>query len=92
MGVPVVASEVSGIPEVVQHGTTGLLVAPDAPAALADAVAALLDDRALGQRLGQAARQTVTQHFDNDLNLRLVCQLLATHHEHAVPHERRVTA
>lgn len=92
MGLPVVASEVSGIPELVQHGHNGLLVAPDAPAALADAMAALLDDAAQARLLGQAARQTVTQQFDNDHNLRLVCQLLATDHEHAVPHERRAAA
>jgi glycosyltransferase involved in cell wall biosynthesis len=92
MGLPVVASNVSGIPELVQHGVNGLLTPPDAAEAIADAVASLLNDPGHARELGSAARQTVTQHFDNDHNLRLVCQLLATHHEHAVPHERRATA
>ncbi len=65
------------------HGHNGLLVEPDDAAALADAMAGLLDDAALGRRLGLAARQRVTESFDNDRNLRLVCQLLALHDEPA---------
>jgi len=78
MAIPVVATRVSGIPELVRDGRNGLLVAPDAPAALADAVLRLINDRALGAELGQAARHTVTDTFDNDRNLRLVMQLLET--------------
>ncbi|EHR72775.1 glycosyltransferase [Burkholderiales bacterium JOSHI_001] len=87
IGVPVVATRVSGIPELVQHRKSGLLVEPDEPAALADAIAQLIDDRAeggaLGAELARAARETVTQNFDNDRNLSLVMQLLAQGHQAA---------
>jgi glycosyltransferase involved in cell wall biosynthesis len=84
-GVPVVASNVSGIPELVQHEANGLLVPPDDAPALADAVARLIEQPALGRVLAEAARRTVTTHFDNDHNLRLVLQLLESRHVH-VPH------
>jgi glycosyltransferase involved in cell wall biosynthesis len=87
VGVPVVATRVSGIPELVQHRKSGLLVEPDEPAALADAISELIDDRAdggtLGATLARAARDTVTQNFDNDRNLSLVMQLLAQGHQMA---------
>lgn len=51
---PVVAAAVSAVPEIVADGETGLLVPPDDPEALARALAALLDDPARAQRLGEA--------------------------------------
>ena len=50
-GVPIAATTAGGIPEVVEHGATGLLVAPRQPEALADALLKLCDDRALAGRL-----------------------------------------
>jgi len=82
MGLPVVATRVSGIPELVQHRHNGLLVEADDPAALADAVEQLADSPALGAQLGREARRTVTTRFDNDHNLRLVMQLLESGHAH----------
>jgi glycosyltransferase involved in cell wall biosynthesis len=76
MGLPVVATRVSGIPELVDDGRNGRLVEADQPAALADAIAQLLANPARCTELGCQARQTVTQHFDNDHNLRLLCGLL----------------
>jgi len=80
VGVPVVATRVSGIPEVVRHRHNGLLVEPDDPAALADAIERLIDQPELAATLGRAARATVAEHFDNDRNLQLVLQLLETRH------------
>jgi len=62
-GVPVVASRVGGIPEIVEDGVTGVLVAPGDPAALAEAVAGLLGDRARRLRLAQAGRARVRAEF-----------------------------
>ena len=76
MGLPVVASRVSGIPELVGHGHNGMLVEPDEPGALADAITQLLGEPRLGADLGCRARQTVTESFDNDRNLQLLCALL----------------
>ena len=55
-GLPVIATAVDGTPEVVVHGETGLLVPPERPADLAEAVNRLLSDRALAARMGQAGR------------------------------------
>jgi len=85
-GVPVVATRVSGIPELVQHRRNGLLVEPDDPAALADAVQQLLEQPALAATLTEAGRTSVTAHFDNDRNLRLLLQLLETRHARVPRH------
>ncbi|HET9221027.1 MAG TPA: glycosyltransferase family 4 protein [Roseiflexaceae bacterium] len=63
-GLPVVSTAVSGIPELVADDRNGLLVAPHSPEALADALAALIDDRERRARLGAEARRTVVEHFD----------------------------
>ena len=49
-GTPVVTTPISGIPEIVRDGENGLLVAPDDPTAVADAVVRLREDRALARR------------------------------------------
>ena len=67
-GTPVVASGISGIPELVQDERSGLLVPPRDPAALADALERLNDDPALRQRLGLAGRDKVVREFDLSTN------------------------
>lgn len=62
-GVPVVATAVGGNPEVIEHGTSGLLVPPRDSAALAAATARLLEDRELAARLGQAGMRRVRELF-----------------------------
>jgi glycosyltransferase involved in cell wall biosynthesis len=71
-GVPVVASELSGIPELVEHGRTGLLVPPGDPAALARALERLHADRALRRRLGIEARRRVRREYDLAANAALL--------------------
>jgi glycosyltransferase involved in cell wall biosynthesis len=56
-GVPVVASAVGGIQDVLRQGKEGLLVAPDDPAALADALCSLLLDPERMRSMGEAGRQ-----------------------------------
>ena len=62
-GVPVVATEVGGIPEVVRHGETGLLHAHADDAGLAAHVASLLSDEARALALGEAGRLLVENEF-----------------------------
>jgi len=61
---PLVASAVGAIPEVVEDGVTGLLVPPEQPAALAQALLALLRDPQRAARLGAAGRRRLEQQFD----------------------------
>jgi colanic acid/amylovoran biosynthesis glycosyltransferase len=65
-GVPVVASAISGIPELVEDGVGGLLVAPGDPPAIAAALRRLHEDPALRRQLGQGARRRVVAEFDVD--------------------------
>jgi glycosyltransferase involved in cell wall biosynthesis len=60
-GRPVVASDVGGLRDVVQHGSTGLMVAPGDPGALAAALDDLLDDPGLRRRMGEAGRMRARQ-------------------------------
>jgi glycosyltransferase involved in cell wall biosynthesis len=62
-GVPVVATAVGGIPEVVADGVSGYLVAPGDKASLERSLRRLLGDRALGERIGAAARETARLRF-----------------------------
>lgn len=64
MGIPVVSTAISGIPELVQHTRNGLLVPPRDAAALAEALATLLADADQRRALGEAAHQTVAERFD----------------------------
>ena len=58
-GLPVVASRLSGIPELVDDEADGLLVPPGDAPALAAAIARVMDDQAMRSRLGGAAREKV---------------------------------
>ncbi|HYO74412.1 MAG TPA: glycosyltransferase family 4 protein [Archangium sp.] len=63
-GCAVVASRVGGIPELIQHGRTGLLVEPGDEAGFATALERLLDDPVLRRQLGEAARQRACESFE----------------------------
>jgi glycosyltransferase involved in cell wall biosynthesis len=65
MGVPVVVTDVSAIPELVDNGKTGLLVPPGQPERLAEAMQRLLTDSALRSRVIPAARKRVAEDFNN---------------------------
>jgi glycosyltransferase involved in cell wall biosynthesis len=71
---PVVASAVGGIPEIIEDGRSGVLVEPDNPRALARALARILDDHGLRERLGKAGYERVRQRFD--------CERMAAEYEH----------
>ena len=64
--VPVVASRVGGLPEVIQHGITGFLHPPDDLDGMAASAIRLLQDPALHRHIASAARQRVTERFCAD--------------------------
>jgi phosphatidyl-myo-inositol alpha-mannosyltransferase len=66
-GLPVVASRIPGYDEVVEDGSTGLLVRPGDGRTLAAGVARLLDDPALAARLAAAARERVASRYEWDV-------------------------
>ena len=61
VGLPVVATTVGGVPEMLGHGRLGLLVPPDDPEALASSLARILDDPDLAHRLGHAGQAHVRE-------------------------------
>ena len=67
MGVPVIATNVGGIPSLIKDGETGLLINPGDPDVLADAIIRILSDKALGKRLGAQAREFILKEFNSDL-------------------------
>jgi len=75
-GLPVISTPVTGIPEVVRNGENGLLVAPGDPAALADAIAAVVADPGLYQRLQAGARPSVVARFDRRRTIAALRRLL----------------
>ena len=75
LGVPVVSTSVSGIPELIQSERNGLLVPARDSAALAAALTRLLNSPQLRQRLATAGRETVLAHFDMSANAQRLLNL-----------------
>lgn len=65
MGVPVVATTVSAIPELVEDGRSGLLVPPGDPEKLAAAMVRMLTNKSLKQQVIENGKNRVIQNFDN---------------------------
>jgi len=63
---PVVATDAGGIPEIVDHEITGIIVPAHKPAPMADAIVRLLEDPALRARMGQAGLARVQERFTID--------------------------
>jgi glycosyltransferase involved in cell wall biosynthesis len=62
-GKPVISTKVGGIPEIIENGTNGILVEPDDPQALCEAMRTVWDDPVLARRFADAGQATVKQHF-----------------------------
>jgi len=77
-GLPVVASRVGGLLDLIDNGRTGLLVTPDNPAALVDALESLLMSPARAAMLGATAREEVTQRYSFDRMVRAFEDLYLT--------------
>jgi len=63
-GLPVVATAVGGVPEIIENGVHGLLIPPDNPGALSTAILRLMKDEQLRERLGKAGRERVETRFN----------------------------
>jgi glycosyltransferase involved in cell wall biosynthesis len=76
MRLPVIATPVGGIPELVIHGETGLLIPANSSEALIEAVHELDRDPKRRHVMGIAARQRVEKHFDSAQNYRNLINLI----------------
>ncbi|MBO0698348.1 MAG: glycosyltransferase family 4 protein [Zavarzinella sp.] len=95
-GTPVIGTMAGGIPEIVEHGRSGLLVRPEAPADLAAALIRLLRDPGLRAGLGAAGRQRAEQEFSIEQMARrtaaLYDEVLATDARRSPPRRIRPVA
>ena len=76
VGLPVISTREVGVPEMVDHGTTGLLVPPSDPEALAGAIASLLEDRDRRRQMGRSGRRLVAERFDIRNQARAVAEAI----------------
>ena len=65
MGLPIIATDIRGCREVVDHGTNGLLVPVREPSALVEALHDLIDDRDRRRAMGGASRDLAVARFDD---------------------------
>lgn len=77
LGVPVVSTRLSGIPELVRDNETGLLAAPGDPEHLASVMRRLLEDRELAVRLSRGARDLIEKEYDLSRSVGLLCAAFA---------------
>jgi glycosyltransferase involved in cell wall biosynthesis len=77
MGVPVVSTKLSGIPELVESGVSGILVEPGDASALSESLEKLAREPELRARLGEAGRMKVLRDFDLSRNVDRLAELLA---------------
>jgi glycosyltransferase involved in cell wall biosynthesis len=87
-GVPVVATNVGGTPEIVSDGVTGLLVEPRSPQLLANALSTLLGNLEFAKRIGAAGKRHIVQEFSMEQAVRrteaLYAELLGTRNRRQV--------
>ena len=81
MGKPVVASDLTGVRQIIHHGENGLLVEPGDSSQLAQTVELLYQDSALQQKLGRNALHSVKEFDWNLINARLLKRLDALANE-----------
>jgi glycosyltransferase involved in cell wall biosynthesis len=77
MGIPVVATRIAGIPELVEHGTSGLIVPPGRPDQLAHALETLALDLDRRRVMGSAGRAKVCAEFDVRRSARRLSDIFA---------------
>ncbi len=76
-GIPVIATSISGIPELVKHGDTGWLVPPENVEALTDALAQIYNDPIEAHKRAQSGKRWVLAEFELGANVRKLSSLFA---------------
>jgi glycosyltransferase involved in cell wall biosynthesis len=74
-GIPVVATNVGGVPEIATNGVTALLVPKSDAGAMAQAICRLLEDPELARRIAAAGREDVFQRFTPTIHMESMLQL-----------------
>lgn len=78
MEIPCISTWITGIPELIRDGIDGLLTAPSDEVALAEAIARLMDDAGLRQRLGKAGRKRVIERYNLRPNVARLAEVFET--------------
>lgn len=74
-GLPIVATAVGGVPEMIQNNETALLVAPSDPQAMSDAIARMLNDQKLSVRLAENAGELVSSRYSPEAYVRSLTEI-----------------
>jgi glycosyltransferase involved in cell wall biosynthesis len=77
-GVPVIATRIAGVPELVEEGVSGFLVPPGEPRVIAERAALLLDDAELRNRMGAAGRAKVEREFNIAVEAQRLCRVMTS--------------
>jgi glycosyltransferase involved in cell wall biosynthesis len=88
-GIPVIASRLCGIPDMVHDGETGFLVPPDDGAALAERIETLLRDPEMRRRMGVQGRALAEREFSAAVNVPRILALMKSAVDSALPWPRR---
>ncbi len=75
-GIPVISTYHAGIPDVIEHEKTGLLIQEHDVDAMAACMIKLLDDVAYAQKLGAAGRENIKQHFSMEKHLKKLSEII----------------
>jgi glycosyltransferase involved in cell wall biosynthesis len=79
-GRPLVGTRVGGIPEIIADGVTGMLVDPESPGALAEAITRVLGNREVSGRMGEAARARAMKEF----SWQAVCKMVSSVYDEVI--------
>ena len=74
-GCPPIATEVGGNPEVVEHGVSGLLIAPNDSSSLEQAIGTMISRPDLRKAMGKSARMRIEREFSLDLTARRLAEV-----------------
>ena len=82
MGVPAISTNVSAIPEILKDGETGLVVEPENPEQMAEAIMQILTDQQLRTKLINNGKTYVRTNFDNRRWITQFAEIFPRHNDH----------